>query len=478
VTAQPAALELTGIRKRFASVVALDDATLTVRDATIHALLGENGAGKTTLMRVAFGLTSPDGGSVRVRGTAVRPGSAARAIRAGLGMVQQHFALAPALSIRENIALGVSAGHALGAEVVALAASLGVADLERPVGTLSVSEQQRVEIVRALARGARLLILDEPTAALAPRDAEDLFDWLRAFRERGGSVVLVTHKLRDALALADDISVLRHGRIVWHGPRGEASIDLLTTAMLGQSRAPVSDLDPGSMHAAAKYVVADAASVSIFDSRSILRVKDADIHVHSGEILGVAAVEGSGYRELLCALAGRVSVQTGSLGLPDETGFVPDDRLRDGLIPELSIIDNVALKGAGRRRGWFDTARVRSTAQRLVREYGIHATAVRALVSSLSGGNQQRLLVARELDGNPKLLVAMNPTRGLDIAAAADVHRRLLGARNAGMGIVYYTADLDELLAIADRILVVFDGHVREVPRDRASIGRAMLGAA
>jgi simple sugar transport system ATP-binding protein len=173
-----------------------------------------------------------------------------------------------------------------------------------------------------------------------------------------------------------------------------------------------------------------------------------------------------------------VSVQTGSLGLPDETGFVPDDRLRDGLIPELSIIDNVALKGAGRRRGWFDTARVRSTAQRLVREYGIHATAVRALVSSLSGGNQQRLLVARELDGNPKLLVAMNPTRGLDIAAAADVHRRLLGARNAGMGIVYYTADLDELLAIADRILVVFDGHVREVPRDRASIGRAMLGAA
>jgi ABC-type uncharacterized transport system ATPase subunit len=478
VTSPPAALELTGIRKRFESVVALDAVTLTVRDATIHALLGENGAGKTTLMRVAFGLTLPDDGSVRVRGADVRPGSPSPAIRAGIGMVQQHFALVPALTIRENIALGVSAGRALGDDVVALATTLGVEDLERPVASLSVSEQQRVEIIRALARGARVLILDEPTAALAPRDAEELFSWVRSFRENGGSVVLVTHKLHDALLLADDISVLRHGRIVWHGARHDASADQLTNAMLGQASVVVPDTGFEQNRAAEQRVVADAVSISILDSRSVLRVKEASAQVFAGEILGVAGVEGSGYRELLFALAGRVSCVRGSILLPDEIGFVPDDRLRDGLIPELSIVDNIALKGAGRRRGWFRTAAIRSTANRLVREYGIRVTDVHAPAFTLSGGTQQRLLLARELDGDPALLVAVNPTRGLDIAAAADVGRRFRAARDAGMGIVYHTADLEELVAIADRILVVFDGRVREVPRDQASVGRAMLGAA
>lgn len=477
MTSRPAALELTGIRKRFGSVVALDNTTLTVCQGSIHALVGENGAGKTTLMRVAFGLTTPDDGAVRVHGARVKPGSASDAIRAGIGMVQQHFALAPALTVRENIALGVSAGDTLGDDITALATTLGVEDLDRPVATLSVSAQQRVAIVRALARGARVLILDEPTAALAPRDAEELFGWLRSFRELGGSVVLVTHKLRDALALADDISVLRQGRIVWQGPREQASVERLTDAMLGQASSAASDTGPGKW-SPAKRVVADAVSVSILDHRSVLRVKEATTQVLAGEILGVAGVEGSGYREFLFALGGRVASLRGSLRLPDEIGFVPDDRHHDGLIPELSIMDNVALKGAARRRGMFRTAAVQSTAQRLVREYGIRVPDVRAPASTLSGGNQQRLLLARELDGNPALLVVMNPTRGLDVAAAADVQRRFSAARDAGMGIVYYTADLDELLAVSDRILVVFDGRVREVARDRASVGRAMLGAA
>jgi ABC-type uncharacterized transport system ATPase subunit len=477
VTPRPAALELAGIRKRFESVTALDNVTLTVREGTIHALVGENGAGKTTLMRVAFGLTTPDSGAVRVHGARVNPGSPSHAIRAGLGMVQQHFALAAALTVRENIALGVSAGNTLGDDIAALATTLGVGDLDHPLATLPVSAQQRVAIVRALARGARVLILDEPTAALAPQDAAELFGWLRTFRELGGSVVLVTHKLPDALALADDISVLRQGRIVWQGPREQASVELLTDAMLAEASPALRDTGPG-VKTRGTHVVADAVSVSILDHRSVLRVKEATARVLAGEILGVAGVDGSGYREFLYALAGRVVSLGGSLHLPDEIGFVPDDRLHDGLIPELAIMDNVALKGAGRRRGMFRTAAVQSTAQRLVREYGIRVTDVRAPASTLSGGNQQRLLLARELDGNPALVVAMNPTRGLDIAAAAEVQRRFSAARDAGMGIVYYTADLDELLAVSDRILVVFDGRVREVARDRASVGRAMLGAA
>jgi simple sugar transport system ATP-binding protein len=208
------------------------------------------------------------------------------------------------------------------------------------------------------------------------------------------------------------------------------------------------------------------------------RVNAASLQVHAGETIGVAAVDGSGYRELLLALAGRLAAQSGALHLPDEIGFVPDDRLNDGLLPDQSIVDNVALRSAGERRGWYRHAHARSAAARLVEAFGIQAADMNARVSTLSGGNQQRLVVARELDGAPRLIVAVNPTRGLDVAAAADVRRRLLAAADAGSAVVYYSPDLDEVLAIADRVVVVFDGRVREVPRDRALVGRAMLGAA
>ena len=478
MTTLPAALELRDIRKRFDAVVALDGAGLTIRAGTIHGLLGENGAGKTTLMRVAFGLTIPDGGAVIVRGTSLRPGSPAGAIRAGLGMVQQHFALVPAMTIRENIALGISAGRRLGDDVVSLARSLGLEQLERRVDGLSIAEQQRVEIVKALARGARTLILDEPTAALAPADAEELFVWLRAFREGGGSAVLITHKLREALAIADDISVLRHGRVAWSGVREQASVENLTHAMLGHDvDSAVERADGEGRGREARPLVAGTERLSVLDERGVRRIHDASFRVLGGEILGVAGVEGSGYRELLYALAGHLRAD-GALQLPDEIGFVPDDRHGDALLPDRSIVENVALRRAGRRRGWFRSADARATAERLVREFEISAPDVQVPVSTLSGGNQQRLILARELDGHPALLVAINPTRGLDVAASSSVQQRLRMARDAGVAIVYYSADLDELLTVADRIVVVFGGRVQEVPRDRGAVGRAMVGAA
>ena len=475
-------LEMSGIRKRFGELAALDGVDLVVRSGTIHALLGENGAGKTTLMRIAFGLTMPDEGRISVDGVPTRLKSPAAAIRAGIGMVQQHFALVPAMTARENIALGVSPGRDLPLDALRGAgeAASRIA-LDIPVRELPVSEQQRVELMKTLARGARVVILDEPTASLAPQDAEELLTWLRRFRETGGSAVLITHKLREALALADDITVLRRGRVTWRGRRNEADIDVLLAAMIGEAHAPVIGQparNPLDSHAARSDPVVLADGVVIRDARGVAIVRDAALRAHAGEIVGVAGVAGSGARELLHAIAGRLRPSGGTLQLPNAVGFIPEDRQHDALLMDESVATNVALHGAGRRRGWLRRREMEADAERLVRESGIVAADVRAPVSTLSGGNQQRLIAARELATRPPLLVAVNPTRGLDVVATASIQRQLRDAAAAGMAVVYYTADLDELIDIADRVLVVFDGRVREVARDRDAIGRAMLGAA
>jgi simple sugar transport system ATP-binding protein len=477
-----AALSLTGIRKRYGDVVALDNASLAVHPGTIHALLGENGAGKTTLLRVAFGLTMPDEGVIQVDGVALRLRSPADAIRAGIGMVQQHFTLVPAMTVAENIALGVSTARRLSTETSALANEFGLPlGSNIPVRELSISEQQRVELLKALSRGARVLILDEPTAALPPAEADRLLAWLREFRGRGGSVVLITHKLREALDIADEISVLRSGALTWSGKRERATLDELVTAMIG-GQLPVSSTriaDTGDGEESLKHeAVAEATSLVVRDRHGVTRVKEASVRVAAGEIVGVAGVDGSGSKELLLALAGRARPSSGELRLPNDIGFVPDDRHQEALLLDQSIAVNVALRGSGRRRGWQRRQEMESIAGNMVAANGIRVPSVRSPVSVLSGGNQQRLVLARELDGNPSLFVAINPARGLDVAATAEIHRRLRGARRAGMAVVYYSPDLDELLEISDRILVMFDGHVSEVARDRELVGRAMLGAA
>ena len=480
----PFALHLSGIRKRFGRVVALDGAELQVRRGTVHALLGENGAGKTTLMRIAFGLTTPDEGTIRIDGATMRFTSPADAMAAGVGMVQQHFALVPAMSARENIALGATSGRRMRDDTLRLAAQMGVRlDREVPVAELSVSDQQRIELLRVLTRGARVLILDEPTAALAPAEVDELLQWVRAFRERGGSVVLITHKLREALNIADAITVLRRGVVTWDGAREEASIDGLVTAMLGRAHAlPVDSVRTTPAHggtamAAPRVAVAIAKGLVLRDSRGVVRVREASLQVGQGEILGVAGVEGSGSRELLYAVAGRLRPESGELLLPDEIGFIPEDRQRDALLLDESVSDNVALRGAAARRGWFHRSTAEAMAERLLSRSGIRAADVRAPVSTLSGGNQQRLVLARELDGTPPLLVAANPARGLDLAGAATIQQRIREAAQAGTGVVYHTPDLDELIETSDRVVVVFEGRVREVDVDRDAVGRAMLGA-
>jgi simple sugar transport system ATP-binding protein len=475
-------LQLTGIHKRFGPVVAIDRASLTVRRGSVHALLGENGAGKSTLMRIAFGLTQPDEGAAIVDGRPLRLRSPADAIREGIGMVQQHFTLVPAMTALENISLGVSAGRRISSDAMRLARQLGVRlDSDAPVGQLSVTEQQRIELLKVLTRGARVLILDEPTAALAPQDADGLFSWLREYRKQGHSVVLITHKLREALAIADDVTVLRRGTVTWHGRVDEASADTLVTAMLGDggsfTREPATKADAMTTPFE-RGPVAFADRVNIRDAQGVIRVRDATMRVVAGEILGVAGIEGSGSHELLYALAGRRPAASGELRLPDEIGFVPEDRQHDALLLDEPVADNVALRGAGSRRGWLSRTVMEAATGQLLSGIGIRVPDRDAPASTLSGGQQQRLVLARELNGSPSLIVAVNPTRGLDIAATNDVQQRLRDAAAAGMAIVYYSADLDELMAIADRIIVVFEGRVHEVPRDRDAVGRAMLGAA
>ncbi len=535
----PPALALSDITKRFGTLIALDHASLSAVWGTVHALLGENGAGKTTLMRVAFGMIRPESGTIKVDGIARRFGSPTDAIRAGIGMVHQHFALVGAMTVAENVALGSRGRYdasAAAARVRRLSADTGLSlDPAARVDALSIEEQQRVEVMKALARDARILILDEPTAVLSPPRAAELLQWLRRFADGGRAVVLITHNLREALSVADDVTVLRHGRTVLEAAARKVDADRLAAAMLGELREevplpltpspkgegeisffssvgaspphpanPISrasgvegrspssskrSLERGSSpsplgegargrgdQSDAPVFVAD--HISIADNRGVVMIRDASFTVRGGEIVGIAAVEGAGQHELLRALAGRARPIAGTLATPDRVGFIPEDRQRDALVLSFPLYENVALRGAGRRRGLVRWHLVRAHTASMVATHDIRPGNVRAPASALSGGNQQKLVLARELDDDPSAVVADNPTRGLDIQASAAVHTRLRSARDSGAAVVLYTSDIDEMLALADRVLVIVKGRVRGVVPDRDAVGRAMLGAA
>jgi general nucleoside transport system ATP-binding protein len=504
----PAALELSGIVKRFGAVTALDGASLRVRAGTLHALLGENGAGKTTLMRVAFGMIAPDAGELRVDGTPRRFTSPLDALRGGVGMVHQHFTTVPAMTVAENVALGGSGRYdrrEAVARVRRVTEQTGLAlDPDARAATLGVAAQQRLEIVKALTRDVRTLVLDEPTAVLTPAEARDLLAWLRRFVDAGHSAVLITHKLRDALAFADDVTVLRRGRTAGTLPASDATQPSLAELMLGEPPAP-DEIEsaggnvgggrvPRTAERAAAYAslppVIRARAVAVADARGVTRVRDATFDVRAGEIVGIAAVEGSGQHELLRALAGRLPPTAGTLDIPppDGVGFIPEDRHRDALLVDASLTENVALRGAGARRGTISWRLLARRTAELMRRFDVRAPAPDTRAGALSGGNQQKLVVARELappersEGArsapvPAALVAENPTRGLDIRATAAVHQRLREARDAGAAVVVYSSDLDEVLVLADRVLAMYDGHVTPAPPDRDALGRAMLGA-
>lgn len=477
------ALELLHVTKRYGSLVALDDASLVVRPGTVHAVLGENGAGKTTLMLVGYGMVRPDSGVVRVGGRALRLTSPLAAIAAGIGMVHQHFTLVPAMTVQENITLGGRGrlrARDMAARVNEIAERTGFAlDPSARVDALPVGAQQRVEIAKALARDASLLILDEPTAVLAPSEVDDLLRWLRTYVAAGHAAVLITHKLREALAVADDVTVLRRGRVVHIGPAGAASPQQLTESMIGA--APTDDrgaVVPPLVEPAPVFV---ANQMSVDDRSGRRRVRSASFVIRRGELVGIAAVEGAGQRELLRALAGRCAISGGHLQRPAIVGFVPEDRHHDAVLLNRSLAENVALRGAGQRRGLLDWALMRAYTADLLRIFEVRARDTEMSVRALSGGNQQKLVLARELMASPdepvpEALIVENPTRGLDVRATNDVRRRLREACARGAAVVMFSSDLDEVLGLADRVFVLFDGTVREMSIDREAIGRAMLG--
>lgn len=485
------ALALEAIDKRFGEVQALRGASLNVRRGTLHAVLGENGAGKTTLMRIAFGLMPADAGGVHIDGAPVTLTSGADAIRRGLGMVHQHFTLVPAMTAAENIALGGHGRldvHAVAARVQALVERTGLrVDPSARVAALGVGAQQRVEILKALYSNAHLLILDEPTAVLTPPEAEELFAWLRRFVSEGGTAVLVTHKLQEALAVADDVTVLRRGQCVLTASSAQLDMTALVRAVTGDdSGEPFSKPDSAmsASTAPARRVplrgacVARLNTVTARDARGVERVREATVDCFAGEIIGLAGVEGSGVHELLRLLAGRLAPSNGVATLPARIGFIPEDRLRDAVIEEFTLTENVALRGAGARRGRMPWPAMAALTAGLMERHDVRAPSPATRAGTLSGGNQQKFVVGRELDEHPVLVVAENPVRGLDIRSTAHVLRELAGSADAGSAVVFYSADIDELLPVADRMLVVFAGRVREVAVERAAVANALVGAA
>ena len=488
-TLSPLSLSLRSITKRFGDTQALSGASLTVRGGSLHALLGENGAGKTTLMNIVFGLLRADAGTVVVDGEERTFRSSADAIAAGIGMVHQHFLLVRAMTVAENVALGsvffnrIFDGfnpRAAAARVRAVGSEAGlVLDPEAPVGNMPVGAQQRLELVKALARNARLLVLDEPTAVLAPAEAADLYLWLRAFVGRGGTVVLVTHKLRETLEIADDVTVLRHGKTVLWGPASNFTEDAVVRALLGEPGSVSPDQRTLNERSLVKTVL-KLDGVSVVDQDGVTRLQDVSLAVHAGEIAGVVGVEGSGHRELLRVLAGRLNATTGHVTRPATVGLVPEDRLRDALISGFSLVENTALVGSGSAHGRIRWNTLTRYVRRLIESFDIRAAGPRSTMAELSGGNQQKFVIARELLSAGQALVVENPTRGLDIRATEHVLREIVRAAHVrGAAVVFYSRDLEEVLALADRVYVCFAAQVKEVNKaEPAAVARAMVGAA
>lgn len=491
-------LSLDGITHTFGRMRALDGASLRVRAGSVHALLGENGAGKTTLMRVVFGLLRAQQGEMRWRGAPITMRSPADALAHGIGMVYQHFTLVPSMTVAENIALGGHGGfdpQQTADRVRNVAARAGlVLDPHARVQDVPVGAQQRCEIVKALARNVTLLILDEPTAVLAPTEAAELLRWMREYADAGSAVVLITHKLRDALAVADDITVLHRGRTVLTTPARNTDEARVADAMLGGASVRTAEVrtesdtrdtphaalrvGPPDAVARARPIVLALDAVSVRDANGVDRVRSATLQVRAGEIVGIGAVEGAGQRELLRVLAGRRSPTAGHRVIPARVGFVPEDRHRDALLLDAPLFENTALQGAGTRRGVIDWNAFRARTSAVLRRFDVRASGVDAVARTLSGGNQQKLVLGRELEAAGEALVVENPSRGLDFVATDAVHRALREARDAGMAVVVYSSDLDEVVRLADRVFAMHDGTLLESAKDRDALGRAMLSGA
>jgi ABC-type uncharacterized transport system ATPase subunit len=476
------ALEMRGITKRYPGVVANDHVDLDVRRGEIHALLGENGAGKTTLMNILYGLARPNEGQILLDGQTVEIAGPSDAIGRGISMVHQHFMLVPVLSVAENVVLGAETmanrlfldTREANKRIAELAARFGFAlDPEAKVGTLSVGQQQRVEILKALYRDARILVLDEPTAVLTPQETEEIFALLRKLADDGRSIIFISHKLYEVLAVADRITVIRRGRVIGERKPGETTEAELAELMVG--RAVELTVDRGDSHAGAPMLQVEGLRVA--DDRHEA-VPDATFQIRAGEILGIAGVAGNGQDELIEALIGlrRPSAGKVRLGDRDVTGFspramneagagyVPGDRHRFGLILAFPVFDNLILTSYYRApfaRGLIrqDSA-VLESADAQVAKFDIRVPSSTVATSTLSGGNQQKVIVAREFDRPLKLLILDQPTRGLDVGSIEFIHRQIIAKRDAGTAVLLVSAELDEVMEISDRIAVMYRGRI------------------
>jgi simple sugar transport system ATP-binding protein len=496
-------LELEGITKRFGALVANDNIDLTVEPGEIHCLLGENGAGKSTLMNVLFGLLRPDSGEIRVDGKEVHFADPGDAIAQGIGMVHQHFMLVPVFSVAENVVLGFEPTKALGfldrkaarEEIRKLSTEFGLeVDPDAIVEHLPVGLQQRVEILKALLRDVSLLILDEPTAVLTPQETEGLFTIMRSLAASGRSILFITHKLKEVLAVADRITVVRQGRVVGTTTPAETSEEGLATMMVGRNV----DLVVRKEAAKPGAAVLEVAGLTLTDERGVRTVDDVELTVHAGEVVALAGVQGNGQTELAEALLGLHPVRAGTISLDgtDITGvsprralragiaYIPEDRQLEGLVLNMSIADNLVLdlhnQAPYAHYGARNLTVVHDSAERKLGEFDIRATSVDTPVGTLSGGNQQKVVAARELSRPVKLVVASQPTRGLDVGSIEYVHRRIIEERNRGVAVLLISSELDEILALADRVAVMFRGAVVGIvppSAGRERIGLMMAGA-
>jgi simple sugar transport system ATP-binding protein len=498
------ALELRGIDKRFGAVQANKAVSLTVARGSVHGLIGENGAGKSTLMNVIYGFHRADAGEIRVQGKPVTIDSPQAAIAAGIGMVHQHFMLVENFTVLENIVLGAEGGRRLASglakardELTRLAREYGLeVPLDAVVSELPVGLQQRVEILKALHRGADILILDEPTAVLAPQEADQLFRLLAHLRAQGKAVILVTHKLREIMAVTDRVTVMRHGAVVAEVATRETTPRELAEKMVG--RAVLLQVEKGPARVGETLLTVDRLEVR--DLHGVPRVKDVSFALRAGEIVGIAGVAGNGQSELLEALAGTLQPSRGEIRLEGRDlvreqldprarrrlglAHVPEDRLHMGVIRSFSAQDNAILGYHDRpvyNRGLLvDRTAVRSDCEQKMADYDVRPPNPKLSISAFSGGNQQKLVLAREIDADPRVLLVGQPTRGVDIGAIEFIHRRLVALRDAGKALLLVSVELDEILGLADRILVMNGGEiVGELARAEATeerLGLMMAG--
>lgn len=494
-------LELKSVTKRFGSFTANDAIDLVVEPGEIHCLLGENGAGKSTLMNVLFGLYSADGGEILIDGKPVHFATSGDAVRAGIGMVHQHFMLVPVFSVAENVVLGFEPTKSFNRVDYAAASAMirkyseefGLeVDPDAIVEELPVGIQQRVEILKALSQEAELLILDEPTAVLTPQEIESLIKIMKDLAASGKSILFISHKLKEVKAVADKITVIRLGKVVGTGLPTDSEEEL-ASKMVGRS---VNLLVEKGAHNPGTPML-EVKDLVVRDDRGVAVVNNISFSVHQGEILAVAGVQGNGQSELVEAIAGMRPVESGTISIngkrvenstPRECldaglAHIPEDRQRDGLVLQLSVADNLVLNTprapqfAG--RGSRKLGAVRNNAERLVKDFDIRTESVDAPVGSLSGGNQQKVIVARELSRNVDVLIAAQPTRGLDVGSIEYVHKQFIRERDSNKAVLLVSSELDEVFALADRIAVMFQGGITGIvspESTREAIGLLMAG--